>query len=114
MSMLYGCFILMLLLALALLGIANISRRNFLIVSFCMVVFAFISYRFSGDHAELEQWFAVGKQHYQLQQEVNALGGVDGMIARVKERLKVHPEDAEGQLILKKLESLQSIRDSHS
>lgn len=60
-------------------------------------------YHFSGDHQALQQWFAHGKQHYQLMEKFDQLGGIEGVIARIKKKLQENPNDREGWLILGKL-----------
>lgn len=112
MIILYGLFIFMTLGALSVLAvpfvIANknnkiIFTKNFMIISLLMVTLAFGIYQIIGNQRALQSWFAYGKEHYQLQETVEALGGVPGMIAQIKMKLQANPEDAQGWLILGKL-----------
>jgi len=77
--------------------------RGFIWVSVLFTLFAMGLYYLSGDKHALSQWITKGKAHYQLVETFNQLGGIEGMIARIKLKLKASPEDAEGWLILGKL-----------
>lgn len=54
---------------------------------------------------ELLQWLTYGKQHYELALQVQALGGIDGLITRLKKKLEEHPNDQKGLEILRRLQS---------
>lgn len=112
MYTLYSLQVLMLLSALSMLalpliithdGNRFIIARNFLILSLLIAVCTFTLYRLSGNHTALQQWLEHGKQHYQLQIQLDQLGGVDGIIERIKKKLAANPQDAQGWLILGKL-----------
>ncbi len=53
--------------------------------------------------AAVNQWLEKGREHYALLVEYQALGGIDGMISRIKEKLDKNPDDAEGWIVLGKL-----------
>lgn len=71
----------------------------------CLVVsiFAALLYVSTRDQAALKNWLTQGKEHYQLMEKFNELGGVDGAIHRIQEKLIANPQDAEGWLLLGKL-----------
>lgn len=60
-------------------------------------------YCYVTDFPALTNWLKQGREHYELMVQFNQLGGVDGAILKVQERLALHPEDAEGWRILGKL-----------
>jgi cytochrome c-type biogenesis protein CcmH/NrfG len=60
-------------------------------------------YQFTGDKIALSDWLAEGKQHYKLLEQFEALGGIDGAINKITQRLKANPDDKQGWLILGKL-----------
>ncbi len=108
MLILYGLFTLMLLGALGLLAIpyaktATIFSRGFFLTSILTLVFSLSLYQFTGNHAALKEWLAHGKQHYLLQDQMNQLGGFDGIIAQIKKKLALNPDDAKGWFILGRL-----------
>lgn len=94
--------------AVAILAIPFLRNKNtglpvFLTIAAFVGVFSFMLYYFSGNKIALAQWFAHGKEHYQLQVQVNQLGGIDGIIKKVQKKLDANPKDAAGWLILGKL-----------
>ena len=108
MLTLYGLLLLMLILALALLSLPFMKHRFenfkiFFILMLLMTLFTFALYQFSGNKSALYLWLTHGKEHYQLLEKFDQLGGVDGAIARVKNKLNVTPNDAQGWFILGKL-----------
>ncbi|MDR3478285.1 MAG: hypothetical protein P4M14_09675 [Gammaproteobacteria bacterium] len=80
-----------------------ICTKSFIIVILLNGFFAMGLYRLSGDKQALNQWLIKGKAHYQLQETVNQLGGIKGMISHVKRKLQADPLDAQGWFILGKL-----------
>lgn len=80
-----------------------IFSKKFLTLIFIFIFCATLLYQLSGNSYALHQWLATGEKHYQLQTEVAQLGGIDGIIARVKQKLQNHPDDAKGWMILGKL-----------
>ncbi len=108
MYLLYGMQFLLLLCAVGLLATPfvvnkNILSKNFLLASGFILVFSFTIYQFTTDKTALSYWLTQGKTHYQLQEQFNALGGIDGVIARVQAKLNANPTDAKGWWILAKL-----------
>jgi len=108
MYLVYGLFILMLIGSIGLLSIPFIKTNsyfsNYLLASVIFIIlFSLGLYQWSSDHSGLKQWLTQGKQHYQLMEEVNQLGGVTGMIEQIKKKLSTNPQDAEGWFILGKL-----------
>ena len=77
--------------------------KGFLITFLFTLLFSLGLYQFSGDKNALKQWYTQGEQHYQLQMQFNALGGIDGIIARVKKKIQANPLDTQGWFILGKL-----------
>lgn len=73
-----------------------------IIASIFLVIFSVGCYFVSYDRG-LPQWFAYGEEHYFLQQKLNDLGGVDSIIAQIKQRLANNPDDTAGWNILGKL-----------
>lgn len=106
MFTLYCLIMLMLFTALALIAVPFIKNRSwkkFLLAATLTSIFALSLYQFSGDKSALHLWFANGKQHYQLMETFEQLGGIDGAIARIESRLENNPTDAQGWFILGKL-----------
>ncbi|MCC2666542.1 MAG: hypothetical protein K0R24_1937 [Gammaproteobacteria bacterium] len=68
-----------------------------------MIAFSFSIYVFFNNTIALAQWINHGQQHYELLVKYNQLGGIDGMIAKIKQKLAQNPSDKQGQIILKKL-----------
>jgi hypothetical protein len=107
MYTLYGLFILMLIGAFCLLFLpvrvsSPFNYQNSL-VFFAMTIFSFSIYLFFTHTIALTEWINHGQQHYELLVEYNQLGGIDGMIAKIKQKLSQNPGDEQGQIILKKL-----------
>lgn len=108
MSMLYSLLILMLLCALALLAVPFVANksfisRSFLIITLLTIAFSGLLYRTTFNPEALNQWFTTGAKHYQLAEKLDQLGGIDGVIVRIKKKLEDNPEDATGWIILGKL-----------
>jgi cytochrome c-type biogenesis protein CcmH/NrfG len=107
MITLYGLFFLMLVCAIGLLAIPYVKTqtlfsRGFFSAALFTLILA-IGLFFAGNHAGLKEWLTRGKEHYQLQNQMNQLGGFAGIVARIKEKLAQNPDDAKGWLILGKL-----------
>lgn len=107
MILLYCFIFLLLIVAISLLATAcrvdKISWDKFLLSSLFIACISLSLYQFSGNKIGLNYWLTRGKEHYLLMQQFQALGGLDGMIAKVKQRLAENPNDMQGQEILKKL-----------
>jgi cytochrome c-type biogenesis protein CcmH/NrfG len=108
MYLLYSLLALMLLIALSLIAIPFIKNTEFKTKGFLTFVitttlFSFILYSFSGNKPGLKLWLTQGKKHYQLENEVNQMGGIDGVIASIQKKLETNPDDVQGWTILGKL-----------
>jgi len=107
--LLLDCLIfLMLLIAILLLFIPklihkNLATRYFIFTSFFLVICSLSLYFFTSRPAGLRYWLTEGQSHYQLQQQIKSLGGLTGMIQRIKIKLQENPNDAKGWFILGKL-----------
>jgi cytochrome c-type biogenesis protein CcmH/NrfG len=98
----------MLLTALALLIIPCFiyKNQNRLLASTFAVLFSLFSillYLFSSHPVALKYWLTEGKEHYELIQTFERLGGVEGAITRIHQKLMENPENREGWIILGKL-----------
>lgn len=100
---------LLLMLALAMLALPFLKTKHsllskpFVLISASIVLTSMTLYLSFGDSKALLQWLAYGKQHYELAVQVEELGGIDGIIARLKKKLENRPNDQKGQEILHKL-----------
>lgn len=107
--LLFYCFILILLLtALSFIVIPFIRNKaifskSFLIISSFMTIFSLGIYFFLGSELDLKNWLTKGQKHYALLEQVDNLGGIDGMINRIQAKLDNNPNDAQGWSILGKL-----------
>lgn len=108
MSSLFFSLFCMLIIAIIILSLPwIINRKNsvgsLLPWAFALIIVAVSLYSFTGDKVALSKWFSNGQPHYQLLKQFDQLGGVDGAILRIKNKLAQHPDDAKGWLILCKL-----------
>lgn len=94
--------LLFIMLGLALVILAS-SKKHFWVIALLFVLFAGGLYFFTTPFSALKAWHDQGKAHYDLLVEYQKLGGLDGMIAKVKTKLKTNPNDAMGWFILGKL-----------
>ncbi len=81
----------------------SIFSKRFLLLITSAIIFSSVLYFFSGDKMAVLEWLTYGEKHYQLLDEFQKLGGVDGAIVQIEKRLKENPDDAEGWTILSKL-----------
>jgi cytochrome c-type biogenesis protein CcmH len=112
MLKLYIILFLMLLFSIAIIAIPFIKNqllfsKKFILVVAMVTIFAGLLYQLSGNKPALYQWFTQGKKHYELQTQVEALGGIDGMIDRIQKKLEKNPQDAQGWFILGKLYTIK-------
>lgn len=103
-----GLLILMLLVAIAFIALPfakhrQIFSKKFLASTSLVVLLAVGLYFLLGDYRGLSQWMSQGREHYQLMATFESLGGVDGAISRIENRLLENPNDAKGWFILGKL-----------
>jgi len=108
MSTLYWLFTVMLFAAFCILAIPFLQNSkskfsSYLIMTVFLALFSMTAYQFSGNKIAIQQWLAEGKQHYQLQEKFIAMGGVDGIIARIQKKLETNPTDWQGWFIVGKL-----------
>lgn len=106
MLTLFASLFVLLMMALVLLFIPyrrSAAQKNFYWVAVVMTLVALMIYQSIGDKVALGYWLTQGKQHYQLQEQFIALGGLEGAIHRIEETLQKHPEDSQGWTILGKL-----------
>jgi cytochrome c-type biogenesis protein CcmH/NrfG len=68
-----------------------------------LIIISITFYYFLGNKTALHQWLNQGKQHFQLLETFDALGGVEGAITKIKNKLAENPIDAKGWYILAKL-----------
>jgi tetratricopeptide (TPR) repeat protein len=81
----------------------KLSLASYLSIVAFIIGFSFTFYHYIGNKAGLRFWFSQGQAHYHLLTQMDALGGIDGMIAKVKMRTLNNPLEAEGWFILAKL-----------
>jgi cytochrome c-type biogenesis protein CcmH/NrfG len=108
MSTLYAFQLCLLLIALGIIAIPfakqkKLFSRYFILICLIITLLAGILYRFSANPAALKNWLTTGREHYQLLEQFNELGGVDGAINRIEEKLAANPNDAAGWVLLGKL-----------
>lgn len=107
MIALYIFILLMLLIAISIIAIPFFKSRGhfkiFLVFSSMIMLASLVLYQITGNSQALNQWLTQGQRHYELMRDYQKLGGIDGMIIRVKEKLKTNPHDLEGLSILNKL-----------
>jgi cytochrome c-type biogenesis protein CcmH/NrfG len=108
MSMLYSFLFCLLLIALGIVAIPFAQQKKlfspyFLMISLAMVIAAGGLYQFSTNKDGLQNWFSGGESHYQLMEKFNELGGIDGAIKRIQDKLAKNPNDAAGWVLLGKL-----------
>jgi cytochrome c-type biogenesis protein CcmH/NrfG len=77
--------------------------KSFLAVLSLTLTVAFGLFHISNNTQGQRQWLTEGKAHYDLLVAFQELGGFDGTITRIKEKLKQNPNDARGWRILEKL-----------
>lgn len=106
MIILYSFLILMLVSALCFISLASeqtIFSFRFLFSSLIITFLSFGIYQFCGNKIALKNWLKGGEKHFQLVQQFDRMGGVEGAIAKIQIRLKENPDDRQGWLILSKL-----------
>lgn len=105
----YLALIFMLLLAISFLGIfyyrnkKNISLYSFFILSFLFIILSLGGYHLCGDAKELKAWYRFGEKQYEFMMAYERLGGINGMIARLKRQLAEDPDNIDALVILGKL-----------
>lgn len=77
--------------------------KNIFCVGLFMIVFSCGCYWLTGQWQAYQAWQMHGKKHYELMVQYEQLGGIDGIISRIKQKLVANPDDPEGWKILAKL-----------
>jgi len=105
MMLLYSLLTGMLISALALIAIPFFRLRiAYYFLALVMSLIATSLYQWSSPPAAaLKFWLDYGQQHAKLMEKISDLGGMDGIIARIKKKLKVNPNDVAGWIILGKI-----------
>lgn len=108
MYLVYIAIAFMLILALALFSIPFIKNKSlftksFFIPAILTTALAMTLYHYNSNNTALQQWLSYGKEHYNLLVNFNDMGGLNGMITRIKQKLEANPNDAQGWFILGKL-----------
>ena len=103
MMTLYLLLMLMLIVALGFLSIPLIKNRGLLPLLFFVTFLSLGLYSLSTNHSALTLWITQGQRHYQLQEQFNQLGGLEGAISTIQKKLAQDPTDAAGWFILGKL-----------
>lgn len=81
----------------------KIFSRKFLSIILVFLIGVGGLYFYFNQLKSIQTWQTHGKAHYQLLTEVDQLGGIDVIIARIQERLKNNPDDIQGWIILSKI-----------
>ncbi len=112
MTYLYCIFVFMLISALMIMLTPSIKTSGFIanfkspaqiLYLLFFVAATFVFYQYWGASKQLSAWYSHGKSHYQLMTEFQQLGGVNGMIEKIKVRLVKNPGDPQGWYILGRL-----------
>lgn len=109
MILLYVLFGLLLLSALGVLAIPfirsthSVLSKDFIAISIITILFSVVLYQSFGQTSAVRLWFTEGKNHYNLMIELQQLGGIEGIITRLQDKLSANPNDAKGWFILGKL-----------
>jgi cytochrome c-type biogenesis protein CcmH len=108
MFMLYSFLCCLLLIALGIVAIPFAQQKKlfsgyFFMTALVMIIAVGGLYQLSTNKEGLQNWFSGGEAHYQLMEKFNALGGIEGAIKRIEEKLAKNPNDASGWVLLGKL-----------
>ena len=85
----------------------SLLSKPYLIISSSIVLTSIVLYFNFGQASALKTWLSYGKNHYELAVKVEELGGIDGLIARLKKKLEGHPNDKKGLEMLRKLTAIK-------
>ncbi len=94
MYLLIPYFILFIIIALSLLTLPFIKHRQslmskpYIIISHFIIITSIMLYLCFGQSKELFDWLSHGKNHYELAVKFEELGGIDRLIALVKQKLE--------------------------
>ncbi|MES2219154.1 MAG: hypothetical protein V4501_12185 [Pseudomonadota bacterium] len=81
----------------------TLLAKNYVLIALATLLLSGLIYGLLRDGPGLNAWFAGGKEHYQLLETFNKLGGVDGAIMTLQKYLMAHPHDPKAWNILGKL-----------
>jgi len=70
-----------------------------------MLSFIWLTFLMTGGTHGLKDWLNGGQAHYLLMTQVQSLGGIEGMIAKLEARVKAHPEDETAKGMLERLKN---------
>jgi cytochrome c-type biogenesis protein CcmH/NrfG len=77
--------------------------KKIFVTLFLMFSFIFFIFSSTGGTHQLYGWVNGGKQHYALLKQMQNLGGLDGMIAKLTKQIDADPQNAQAWMILGKL-----------
>lgn len=109
MIMMYSLLCLMLLSVYTLCAIPFIYTKQslfskyYVLMCCTITITACFTYRMTNQQDALAHWLYSGKEHYMLLLQFQQLGGLQGMITRIQQKLSQNPHDATGWTILGKL-----------
>lgn len=87
----------------------SLLSKPFIIISNFIIIIPIILYLSFGQLNALSGWLSYGKkQHYELAVKVQELGGIEGLIVLLKQRLKEHPGDKKASELLHKLMAMKN------
>ncbi len=81
----------------------NISIYSFFILAFLLIILSISGYQFYGNASQLKSWYRFGEKQYEFMMAYERLGGINGMIARLKRQLASDPNNIDALVILGKL-----------
>ncbi|MBB71609.1 MAG: hypothetical protein CMF50_04370 [Legionellales bacterium] len=76
-------------------------------LSISIIIVSSILYYFVSDYKGQQQWQQQGAEHYQLQLQLQALGGYEGLEQRLQQYSDHHPNDKKAQEFLQKVHTLE-------
>lgn len=78
----------------------------YILSAFIVIIFCF--YPSKKELIAYANWQKSGETHYNLMVQYEALGGLEGLITKVKAKIKANPNDKTGYFILNKLLMLKN------
>lgn len=90
----------------------TLLSKSFFVMLIFVVIFSLGLYFTLGSSNHLRNWQTKGRDHYALLVQMEQLGGIDGMIAQIKQKLAVNPEDKKGWFILGRLYLAKNDREN--
>lgn len=80
-----------------------LASKGYIVSALFLICFTLGIYSLSGNKIELAFWLKQGKERYHLLSQFNELGGIDGAIQQIQDKLTKNPNDPRGWHILGKL-----------